>query len=99
VPAGMLTIGGVAFAGDRGISQVEVSFNGGDDWREATIAENPSPAGLSWVVWTMDWTPKTGTYELAVRATDGEGNLQAEESAPTLPDGASGYHQFTVGVA
>jgi hypothetical protein len=47
----------------------------------------------------MEWTPKTGTYELAVRATDGEGNLQTEESAPTLPDGASGYHQFTVGVA
>lgn len=97
--AGTIEIGGVAFAGDRGISRVEVSFDDGESWREATIAENPSPAGLSWVVWKMDWNAKPGSYTLVVRATDGEGNLQTEERASTLPDGASGYHRVGVGVA
>ena len=99
VPSEMQTIGGIAFAGDRGISLVEVSFDGGDSWEEATIAANPGASGLSWVVWTMEWSPTPGTYELVVRATDGEGNLQTAETAPTLPDGASGYHRITVGVA
>ncbi len=97
--AGRHEIGGVAFAGDRGVSKVEVSFDDGASWNEATIAENPSDAGLSWVIWTMDWDAKPGSYVLVVRATDGEGNLQTEERAGTLPDGASGYHRVPVGVA
>lgn len=97
--AGPQMMGGIAFAGDRGISRVEVSLDGGETWREATIAENPSPAGLSWVVWTMQWSPSPRAYELVLRATDGEGNLQTAETASTLPDGASGYHRITVGVA
>jgi DMSO/TMAO reductase YedYZ molybdopterin-dependent catalytic subunit len=97
--AGRQEIGGIAFAGDRGIAKVEVSFDGGERWREATIAENPSDAGLSWVIWTYDWDAKPGSYDLVVRATDGEGTLQTEERASTLPDGASGYHRVRVGVA
>ncbi|HEV2127571.1 MAG TPA: molybdopterin-dependent oxidoreductase [Thermomicrobiales bacterium] len=97
--AGTHEIGGVAFAGDRGISKVEVSFDGGGTWREATIAENPGDAGLSWVIWKMDWQGKSGSYVLVVRATDGEGNLQTEEETSTLPAGASGYHRIRVGVA
>ncbi len=89
-------IGGLAFAGDRGISMVEVSIDGGDTWREAEIAANPSDAGLSWVIWTYWWDAEQGEYTLAVRATDGEGNLQTEEKASTLPDGASGYHRISV---
>jgi DMSO/TMAO reductase YedYZ molybdopterin-dependent catalytic subunit len=92
-------IGGIAFAGDRGISKVEVSDDNGETWREATIAENPSDAGLSWVIWTYDWNATPGEHTLVVRATDGEGNPQPKESAPTLPDGASGYHKVPVVVA
>lgn len=97
--AGSIEIGGVAFAGDRGISSVEVSVDDGQTWQDATIAANPSPAGLSWVVWSMNWNPKPGSYDLVVRAIDGEGNLQTEETASTLPDGASGYHRINVGIA
>ncbi len=75
---------------------VEVSIDGGDTWREADIAANPSDAGLSWVIWTYWWDAEQGEYTLAVRATDGEGNLQTEEEASTLPDGASGYHRISV---
>lgn len=99
IAPGRATMGGVAFAGDRGIAKVEVSTDGGASWQEATIAENPSPSGLSWVLWTHPWTAVTGTYDLVVRATDGTGALQTQESAPELPDGASGWHRITVGVA
>jgi len=99
VAAGTNEIGGVAFAGDRGIQAVEVSTDGGDTWTEAPIIENPSPAGLSWVIWRTEWLAKTGTYDLVVRATDGTGEVQTDESAPELPDGASGWHRITVGVA
>ncbi|MGC4190210.1 MAG: molybdopterin-dependent oxidoreductase [Thermomicrobiales bacterium] len=92
-------IGGIAFAGDRGIAKVEVSTDGGETWQEATIAENPSPEGLSWVLWTLPWNPASGAYTLVVRAMDGTGALQTSDSAPELPDGASGWHRITVGVA
>ena len=92
-------VGGIAFAGDRGISRIEVSDDDGQTWREGTIAENPSDAGLSWVIWTYQWEATPGEHTLVVRATDGEGNPQPEEEAPTLPDGASGYHKVPVVVA
>ena len=99
LPVGRTEIGGIAFAGDRGISKVEVSTDGGETWTEATIVENPGPAGLSWVIWSMPWDAKEGAYDLVVRATDGMGELQTEERAPELPDGASGWHRISVGVA
>lgn len=97
--AGPTIIGGIAFAGDRGVAKVEVSTDDGKTWQPATITENPSPAGLSWVLWELSWTPSSGAYTLVVRATDGTGTLQSETKAPELPDGASGYHRITVGVA
>lgn len=96
--AGPATIGGVAFGGDRGVSLVDVSLDGGDTWQEATITENPSPAGLSWVVWELPWEATAGTYDLVVRATDGMGDVQTSDHAPELPDGSSGWHQVRVSV-
>ena len=42
---GVTPIAGVAFAGDRGISKVEVSVDGGSTWNEATLkpAAHPTP--------------------------------------------------------
>jgi DMSO/TMAO reductase YedYZ molybdopterin-dependent catalytic subunit len=97
--AGPTEIRGYAFAGDRGISKVEVSTDGGDTWGEARLTENPSPNGFSWVFWGMPWVPVEGTYTLVCRATDGEGTLQTEEEADELPDGASGWYSLQVGVA
>ncbi len=102
IPSGATTpyeIGGVAFAGDRGIRAVEVSVDDGKTWQEAKIVENPSPGGLSWVLWQLAWTPVSGAYQLVVRATDGMGEVQTEKGASELPDGASGWHRITVGVA
>src|SRR5437588_238978 len=70
---GEVTVGGIAFAGSRGISKVEISDDGGKTWQTATIETPLGP--LSWRRWTLRWTPPgTGSFKLAVRSTDGEGN-------------------------
>src|SRR3989442_1520887 len=40
-----------------------------------------------------------GHYRIRVRARDGDGTLQPSRSAPTLPNGADGYHTITITVA
>jgi DMSO/TMAO reductase YedYZ molybdopterin-dependent catalytic subunit len=92
------TIVGVAFAGDRGISKVEVSTDKANTWAPATLAAPLS--GNSWVLWSFDWNPSAaGTYDVIVRATDGDGNLQTEGVADPFPSGATGWHFVTVQVA
>ncbi|CAN5213636.1 molybdopterin-dependent oxidoreductase [soil metagenome] len=88
---------GVAFAGDRGISGVEVSTDGGRTWSEARIGYHPSP--LTWALWSADWRPdRPGEYQLVVRATDGAGTLQSARERSVAPAGATGYHRVTVRV-
>ena len=92
---GQVTLGGVAFAGDRGISRVEVSSDGGRTWRRARIGYAPSR--ITWAMWSAPWRPPDpGSYELAVRATDGTGALQTSERDDSVPDGASGIHRVEV---
>jgi DMSO/TMAO reductase YedYZ molybdopterin-dependent catalytic subunit len=98
VKLGPLEVGGVAFAGTRGISKVEFSTDGGGTWTEAQF--DPPPSNLTWVVWRVSWTPPSeGAYRLAVRATDGSGNRQTGVSAPSFPNGASGFHTVQVDVS
>ncbi len=47
--SGPIPIAGIAFAGDRGISKVEVSVDGGRTWNPATLKTPLSP--YSWVLW------------------------------------------------
>ncbi len=95
---GPMQLAGVAFAGTRGISQVEYSADGGRSWSQATIGTPLS--ALTWVLWNADWTPPAeGSYSLVVRATDGSGALQDATSRPSYPSGATGYHTIHVDVA
>jgi DMSO/TMAO reductase YedYZ molybdopterin-dependent catalytic subunit len=88
---------GLAFAGTRGIAQVEVSTDGGERWTPATLAAPLSPS--SWVFWDYAWTvPGPGRYTLAVRATDGTGALQSSIDQDPAPNGASGLHEVTITV-
>ncbi len=94
---GEATIAGIAFAGDRGISKVEVSADGGASWEQAEIKPALSP--ISWVLWQKRWRPaQTGRHRLLVRATDGRGQTQTSQYAPPAPSGSSGYHSVTVRV-
>jgi DMSO/TMAO reductase YedYZ molybdopterin-dependent catalytic subunit len=93
-----IRIGGVAFAGDRGISRVEVSFDSGATWQEAALSDPLS--GLSWRLWAIQHTPvEPGNLWVTVRATDGAGQLQTAVEAEPLPDGATGYHRIRVAVS
>ena len=95
---GPMEIGGVAFAGTRGISKVEYSTDGGSSWNVAPFDPPLSP--LTWVLWRATWTPaKEGAYRLVVRATDAAGAPQDSRVAPSYPSGASGYHTIQVSIS
>jgi DMSO/TMAO reductase YedYZ molybdopterin-dependent catalytic subunit len=87
---GLVPVGGIAYAGARGISKVEVQVDGGV-WAPAELRDPPlSP--LTWVQWRYLWKAQIGQHTFRVRAYDGAGMLQAETLAPPEPDGATGYH-------
>jgi DMSO/TMAO reductase YedYZ molybdopterin-dependent catalytic subunit len=97
VSDGSVPVGGIAWAGDRGIRQVEVQVDSGA-WSAARLLTPPlSP--LTWVLWRYDWPRHAGQHTFRVRATDGAGALQIEEPADPHPNGATGYHARTVGFA
>ena len=83
-------IGGIAYAGPRGISRVEVQVDNGG-WEEAQL-RIPALSPLTWVQWRYDWPVKPGTHSFQVRAFDGDGTLQIIESRGVRPDGATGIH-------
>ena len=85
-----LLIGGIAYAGARGIALVEVRLDEGA-WVPAQIQEPLSP--FTWVLWRIELDAPEGDHVVTVRAVDGWGQLQAEEVTGSFPDGASGYHR------
>lgn len=89
---------GVAFAGDRGVSRVEVTVDGGQNWQEAQI-DYPGTK-LTWVLWSFPWKPTgPGEHQLSVRATDGAGVVQRQEPERAQFSGTSGFHEITVYLA
>ncbi|MFD2078863.1 molybdopterin-dependent oxidoreductase [Actinopolymorpha cephalotaxi] len=95
VPAGTVTVAGVAWAQHRGVSRVEVRAGDGA-WQVARLAGQPTKD--SWRQWTWTWQAPKGTHRLQVRAFDGTGQVQAAAVAPPAPNGASGYHTIEVAV-
>jgi DMSO/TMAO reductase YedYZ molybdopterin-dependent catalytic subunit len=90
-------VAGVAFSGNKGISEVDVSYDSGQTWHRATL--KPPLSDLTWVLWSLPWQPAPGSYTISVRAIDSEGNVQDPQVAPPLPNGASGYHTIQVTAA
>ncbi|MBD7995914.1 molybdopterin-dependent oxidoreductase [Arthrobacter sp. Sa2CUA1] len=93
VPAGMVTVAGVAWAQHTGISAVQVMVDDGG-WQDATLA-----AGISadtWRQYSAQVELSPGEHTITVRAVDANGNLQDETKRPVVPDGATGLHSVTV---
>jgi DMSO/TMAO reductase YedYZ molybdopterin-dependent catalytic subunit len=96
VQNGQVPVGGIAWAGARGIQKVEVQVDNGS-WAEAAL-RTPPVGPLTWVQWRYDWPRASGRHTFRVRATDGNGTLQVENSSGAFPDGATGYDSMTVQV-
>jgi len=93
VPAGPATIAGVAWAQTRGITKVEVKIDDGP-WQKADLADEV--ANTTWRQWRVRWEVTPGRHTVTCRATDATGELQAEERATPMPDGATGWHSIVV---
>lgn len=96
VAAGRVRIAGIAFAGDRGVGAVELSWDRGAQWQPADL--EPEFSRDAWRFWHLETALSSGRYEVVVRARDGAGALQPATRTPTLPDGASGWHRGTFDV-
>jgi DMSO/TMAO reductase YedYZ molybdopterin-dependent catalytic subunit len=83
-----IPVGGIAHAGARGISKVEVQVDGGP-WNRAQIRKPLSDT--TWVIWRYDWPFRPGNHTFTVRCVDGQGTPQSVEMAAPHPSGASGY--------
>ena len=91
----LIPIGGIAFAGARGVSKVEVRDNGGP-WQEARLRAPLSET--TWVIWRYDWPFEAGNHEFEVRCAEGDGTPQIERATRNHPDGATGIHSKEVRV-
>jgi DMSO/TMAO reductase YedYZ molybdopterin-dependent catalytic subunit len=88
-------VGGIADAGHRGISKVEVQVDEGP-WEAAEL--RPPLSGLTWVLWRYEWPFQSGEHVFKVRAYDGTGALQTPVSAQPFPAGATGIDTMQASV-
>ncbi|MGD0573934.1 MAG: molybdopterin-dependent oxidoreductase [Anaerolineales bacterium] len=85
---GAIEVGGIAYAGGRGIQKVEVQVDEGD-WVPAEL--KPPLSQLAWVIWRAHLPANPGSHRLTVRAVDGSGALQFADYTDPFPSGATGY--------
>ncbi len=79
IPPGSVSIKGYAIgAGGCRISQVQLSADGGDTWREAELFQKDDVG--SWCFWEIELDLAPGTYELVARATDIQHNTQPDDA-------------------
>ena len=83
----LVPIGGIAHAGARGISRVEVQVDGGP-WERAELRAPLSE--LTWVIWRYDWPYQSGRHTFTVRCYEGNGTPQIATPSPPEPNGATG---------
>jgi DMSO/TMAO reductase YedYZ molybdopterin-dependent catalytic subunit len=85
----LVPIGGIAHAGARGTSKVEVQVDGGP-WEQAELRTPLSQ--LTWVIWKYDWPFQSGKHTFTVRCYEGNGTPQLATPSPPEPNGATGLH-------
>lgn len=80
-------IAGVAFGGMNAVKRVEVSTDGGKNWKEARLV-GPDLGKYAWRQFVLDARLTTGQHVLVSRATDTKGNVQPEQRM----ENAAGYN-------
>jgi len=82
---------GIAWDGGSGIRGVEISLDGGANWREARLGHDLGR--YSWRHWQFSLKPaQVGTFTLMVRARARDGSTQADALIPN----PAGYHHNVV---
>lgn len=90
----VVPIGGIAWAGERGIVNVEVRVDDGE-WQAAQL-RNPL-SDRAWTLWRYDWAFEEGNHTFEVRSyetREGQSDPvpQSTIRRGTRPDGATGIH-------
>ncbi len=83
-------VGGMAWAGPRGIAKVEVQVDDGE-WVEADLRQPLSDK--TWIIWRYDWPFSDGDHTFRVRCTEQDGTPQITTKEGTRPSGASGIFE------
>jgi DMSO/TMAO reductase YedYZ molybdopterin-dependent catalytic subunit len=77
-PGAAMPVRGIAFGGNSGVSQVELSADGGQIWLKTTLGRDEGP--YSFRQWSTQITaPQPGTLSLQVRCTNTKGEAQPAE--------------------
>lgn len=84
---GELTLGGVSFAGVRGIQRVEARVDEGP-WSPLVL--EPALSVYTWTRWQGVVPAPRSAQLVEVRAQDGTGKWQFEREKPQFPDGVAG---------
>jgi DMSO/TMAO reductase YedYZ molybdopterin-dependent catalytic subunit len=91
---GNMQIGGVAYAGARLITKIEVSINDAP-WMPIPIQKSQP---YQWTPWHIEWqAPAPGDYLIKVRASDNLGFTQTEGTS-TFPNGPTSVQSIVVRV-
>jgi DMSO/TMAO reductase YedYZ molybdopterin-dependent catalytic subunit len=85
--ASYVPIGGMAWAGARGISQVQIRVDNGD-WQVAEM--RGAMSDRAWNLWRYDWAFSEGNHLFEVRCVETDGTSQIDYRADVRPDGATG---------
>jgi DMSO/TMAO reductase YedYZ molybdopterin-dependent catalytic subunit len=95
---GSQRIAGIAYAGNRGVTTVQFSVDGGQTWQDASLIEPPAGKD-AWVRWQGTFMAAAGAaLKLVARTVDGSGTLQPETFSLPQPDGGGGWHSIQVNV-
>ena len=84
-------ISGIAFSGEKTITRVEISSDGGTTWRDAELL--PRRSKHAWQRWRSPWKPQAGSHQMVVRAY-ADGVMQSQATRDALPEASSGWHSF-----
>ena len=101
VRAAQVWLVGSAFAGERGIRKVEVTYGQGERLRSWAPALLKKPLGpLAWSLWAFPiHFERNGFYPATVRAVDGAGVIQTDKISDPQPGGSTGQMGLSIYVS